>query len=126
MLLKQQFNRCIQQRMAGTDQRGLGFTGDKDTLFLKDDAFVALQNRRSAAAEDAAVANRDGHMGNLVTVRFALVASAAEPFERLKKERGDEMWLQATSNGTLHLFPYLAHTYNIHHLRGQRTLFEES
>src|SRR5690348_14479371 len=103
MLLKQQVNRCIQEWMAGTDQCGLGFARNENTLFLKDDAFVALQNRRSAGAEHGAIANSDGDLCDFIAVCFALIAFATEPFERFKKERGDEMWLQATGNGTLHL-----------------------
>src|SRR5713101_5139810 len=96
--------------MAGTYERGQRLASDTGQVFLKGDPLVARQHGLARANDAVTITNDRGDVGNLVTVRFALAQGAAKQRKRFTEERGDEVRLQATGFGALHVLTDLLDT----------------
>ena len=72
-----------------------------------------------------AVPNRGRHVGHLETARLALFGRAAQAFEGFLKERLDVVRLQAAGLGAFHLLPDAIDPRGVHHVVGERPLFQQ-
>ena len=110
----------FQQGMAGADECGQGFARDGDQFLLEGDALVALQNGIAPSDLPVAVANHGRDVGDLVPLGLPLVDLAAQQLERFEEERCDEMRLEPSCVGPLHLLPDGPNAGDIHRIAGQR------
>ena len=72
MALQGQVERGVEQRVAGADKGGERLALRRDQILLEGDALVARQHRLADADQAVAVADRRGHVGDLVAARLAL------------------------------------------------------
>ena len=76
----------VEQRMAGTDEGGGGLAAVGDQRLFEGDAFVAAQHVHAGADGPLDVAQRGGHVGDLVAAVLALAGASAHALEGFQKK----------------------------------------
>ena len=115
----------VEQRVAGQTKAASGWPWGATRDFLKGDPLVARQHRLADADQAVAVADGRGHVGDLVAARLALLDGAAQALEGLEEERLDVVRLEAAGLGPLHVLADARHAAGVHHVVGQRALFQK-
>ena len=111
--------------MTGTDERGEGLALRRDEGLLEGDALVASHHGIADPDQAVPVADRRGHMGDLVAAGFALHGASAQAPERLQEEGLDVVRLEPARLRTLHVLSYPMDSARIHRVVRQGPLFDE-
>src|SRR5437867_13255155 len=100
--------------MTRADKLRSGFPQDLDEVLLECDSLVLRLQAQPPSDENVTVSDGGGNVRDLESTRLAFVNRAPRLAERLKEESLDEMRLEFSSFGTLHLLLNLADPAHIH------------
>ena len=123
---KNQIERGIQQRVAGTDELRQGSAGSADEILFKGNALVACEYGVAQADNAVPVSDDGGDVRDFVSFGLSLPYRASETLERLDKECRNEMRLQASNLGTLHRLLNCLNAGCIHCIMGKGVFFDKS
>ena len=116
----------IEQWVARTDKGRERLAGRGDQGLVEGDALIPGLHRIARTDLAVAIAHRGGHMGHLIAAGFALANAAAQLLEGFQEKRFDIVRLQTARFGAFHVFPYARHAAGVHHVMGQRPVFDQA
>ena len=96
---------CAEEWLARADEGGQRLAGNRAEGLLECDPFILAQDGLASADETVPLADQRRHVGDFEAAWFPFLDGTAQNPEGLQEKRLDEVRLQATRFGALHVLP---------------------